>query len=350
MEEQPARILLNPYLAQEPDFRTAPDNTVFLALTTHGVTDEAAYNTLHDAWIEQNTRARTAWDDQETADAALAEQSRADAAAIEEAEALTQKEEREQQRQENLKKLKKLPTISPAKAMPRHLRQLPAAYALERINKRQFVSLHYFTKAGMRDAITQRNPDQEEDNVLGFNSTDGQLTFSSTSAISRKSSKTIRDQDLSWPDVMDAFPAWLNHISTAKYDPAHCKAFLTLYGHLVTHPIRLDPDGNEIRVRYIASTRIEYYTAINNDDAEIFDFSLIDEEHLAQLRSDLHAEQTKNMQSELASLKTKVSNHEPSTLLLMVPFLLPPHLSSHAIVFTIRLLFVPPRTRPSSGL
>jgi hypothetical protein len=147
------RILLDPNIAQCPNYNLAIYLNARTAFVNDNTTQEQAATLLANVWQATNTAEKQLWQEQIDADAQAVEDRRR-----EEDELRIQREEladneKEEQRKEDMKKNKYKYAPIPARGVPRQAPVIAAHYATRRLEKGEFVPLWYYTNRGLQHAL-----------------------------------------------------------------------------------------------------------------------------------------------------------------------------------------------------
>ncbi|KZV84592.1 hypothetical protein EXIGLDRAFT_624024 [Exidia glandulosa HHB12029] len=286
LPQPPARITRDPTNDSPPDFSDPVHSlTVEAVMAKLGDTRDAAvahllaaYNTVHDREV-------AAWDAQLLADET---QARADEAARVQAEAdarRLEQEAAEAERAAEEKTKKKLPDIADDTAIGDYSEAQPSSYAREKLRKREFIQLDWFTPKRCAEALLN-STDQEKS--LSF--VDGQVILASTATKALK--EPIRmDTQLSWEEIGLARTIFLRTMRQVGWPSSHITAHADLFMGLDAHPIRGLPFGNEVVARYLADARVDYHRRISDSlGGPIYNIGIINEARLNRIDGELRRE------------------------------------------------------------
>lgn len=97
-------------------------------------------------------------------------------------------------------------------------------------------------------------------------------------------------ESLTWDQVPKARTILLMHARNEQWEELMLERLSLFFIKLDTHPIRSEPKGNDVVLRYQATYRKQWHRAILK--GEPFDITEIDEVALAKIRGDLLTEHT----------------------------------------------------------
>ncbi|VDB83401.1 unnamed protein product [Peniophora sp. CBMAI 1063] len=316
-EDLPPRLERDPTNEQAPNYDTTPDHPVVALLVRNGVEKAAAIAQLNDAWKSQHDTEVAQWQNQVARDQATKN--------AEEEQARLQREEAiARRRMEEAKKYPALPTIVAHKAMPLHVRPTAARFALEKLIKKEFVELDYWSPTGLARAAAGKAPNAPQSRVLTTESEQPEgsdnenIRIVANPATALQLSGIRPDDKLPYATFIKAVPNWLRALEDAHWDPAHIAAFERLFVTILDHPDLAqetkdaDAPPDEALVKYFAKTRLHYHSELKRNVEEIWDFSRIDEAQLTKIKSDLEHERSQEqrlaMKAELAARASERSS------------------------------------------
>ena len=282
-----ARILLDPNIAQCPNYLLDIYHAVRVPFVTAESTHQQAAVILTTVWEAQNMVEKQQWQQQVDRDEEEVKEKR-DAA--EEAERLRQEElekEKEEHRKEERKKNKSkfnpilqrgVPTIPPI---------IVSTLATRRMEKGDYVPIWYFTNVGLDDATKAFNI--LEDEALSFIKRSDGSTSLVPALSSKESRNVIEDSELSWDEFCITAPRMILAMSRAEWPP-NCITMMTeFWSNLNTHPYRSSRDqlDRDALLLYQAEQRKLWHQAINSP-GHGYDLSQINKELLRQTKDRLY--------------------------------------------------------------
>jgi hypothetical protein len=279
------RIVNNPTQAICPSFESPLWDFVRQAIiNTHkGLTSEEATRIIKGIWTRDNNDQISAWN-------AQLEQDRAETAEKDRLAQELDEARRAQREREAEKKRPKINSFDPNRSIDSFIVPRPEEYALDKIDKLEYVELDYFTS-------------------------DPELLSTG------KRSRNIRnDEDLSWGDISYARYRMLDFMTRSKVWPtAHIESLAAFFIALERHPLRYHKNGMEALVLYQSRVRQEWFKSNKG-----FKIEIIREDFLRSC-ADLINDQVWEM--ELEEVRAVVILHRELSLMFYPPPL--PLLPSH---------------------
>ncbi|KAI0634504.1 hypothetical protein C8Q77DRAFT_1073071 [Trametes polyzona] len=188
---------------------------------------------------------------------------------------------------------KTLPKIPRGVPPPQEFLRPILPYARSRLKDLKHVGLFYFTEEGLRLAVGDPWPSGEDSVTLSQN--DAAITLSTAPKIPKNAKQ---DENLSWDQVSKAKAIFLLHAKAEGWPEEHLQILALFFLALDNHPVRSEPLGNEVAVRYQAQYRRQWHIAM--DQGKPFDLSIIDEQALKSIRAELLQEQSIKAQEQIA--------------------------------------------------
>jgi len=250
----------------------------------HPMTTEEAVAKLQAAWQKSHEKKVTRWNQQ--LDGERQRQAEETQRATEEAERrrqLTEKEEEERRRKVERTK-PKINSFDPNKSIGSFIIPRPSAFALNRLDKLDYVELDYFTTRGCKNAHAEHELTTNH-NTYGLTSLGESLALQPLSSL--KPSKNIRrDEDLSWDEMVMAKNNMLHFMSVSKlWPPAHMECIAKFYYALETHPVRQTRHGNRVVTAYAGRARRQWFDALKRNDG--FNLAKIDHGLMANITDEI---------------------------------------------------------------
>lgn len=119
---------------------------------------------------------------------------------------------------------------------------------------------------------------------------DDSLTLTQVESVSRPLKGVKYDESLTWDQVSKARTILLMHAQNEQWEELMLERLSLFFIKLDTHPIRSEPKGNNVALRYQATYRKQWHRAILK--GEPFDIAETDEVVLAKIHGDLLTEHT----------------------------------------------------------
>ena len=278
-----ANIGIDPHTLEAPDYASATYVESRQPLVEAGMTEEQAVAALTRIWTVGNARDRLAWQERANAEAQAARDQAL--AAQEEANQRDERErnEAEQARKDEQKKNRDKYVPIPDRPPPSGSLVLAAPYATRRLEKGQYVELHYYTNQGLLAAAAAVTQVDDEALAIRTNS-DG--TASWVPAASIRSAKTVvPDRDLTWEQLREAVPRFIGAMQQAKWAVDRVVMLAKFWGNLQVHPFQQSCDPLDMRALlvYQAEQRQRWHQAIHTP-AGAWNISVISEELLRETR------------------------------------------------------------------
>jgi hypothetical protein len=281
------RLLVNPNIAQCPDYTLAIYQAIRTTFVTPTVDNEQAAVLLTNVWTAQNVIEIQQWQDQLDQDVAEADEARREA---EEAEQIRRDEldkEREDQRKEEIKKNKSKFAPIPARGVPTRPPVIASSIATRRMDKGDYIPLWYYSNAGLDDA-SKAFSILDEDALTLVRKEDGSSSL--VPALSSKESRgVVEDHNLSWDDFCIAAPRMIQAMNRAEWPTERIVMMTEFWSNLNTHPFRSlrDPLDRNALLLYQSEQRKLWHQAINSP-GHGYDLSQINEDLLRQTKDRLY--------------------------------------------------------------
>ena len=249
------------------------------------LTTDAATLQMKEAWTRENERKVAAWNTQLEQD--QAEQAEQDRQAREEEEVQRVRLEREAE-EECRDAEKKKPKLNPFDLncfTDRWIEARPASYALEKINKLEYVELDYFTLKGCKEAVADTSKSISHD-TMAFAQVGDTIAIRPLSAL--RPSKNIRnDKDLSWEEMLDAKNTMLQFMAkSGNWPVAHAESLTAFFVNLEIHPRKQQVNGKKALIVYQSQVRREWFNTLKRNDS--FNIEPIQNELLCGLAEELN--------------------------------------------------------------
>ena len=158
------------------------------------------------------------------------------------------------------KKLKLAKFAEDLKA-PNQLRTLYPRYTMERLRKRKYVKLWYFTPEG-------RNEERSifvssTDNTLGLARVGGQVTLKPFSSI-QPSKKAVSDKELTWLSFTMVYPNLIAAMHDIAWEPAYVNALGDFFLALAHHELTFQPDGFDALFLYQVEVCLSWHNSLRH--------------------------------------------------------------------------------------
>ncbi|KAI0631348.1 hypothetical protein C8Q77DRAFT_1062685, partial [Trametes polyzona] len=180
---------------------------------------------------------------------------------------------------------KTLPKIPRGVPPPQEFLRPILPYARTRLRDLKHVGLFYFTEEGLRMAVGDSWTSGED--LVTLSQNDAAITLSTAPKVPKNAKQ---DENLSWDQVSKAKAIFLLHAKAEGWPDEHLQIMALFFLALDNHPVRSEPLGNEVAVRYQAQYRRQWHIAM--DQGKPFDLSIIDEQALKSIRAELLQEQS----------------------------------------------------------
>ncbi|KAI0673274.1 hypothetical protein C8Q78DRAFT_970640 [Trametes maxima] len=169
------------------------------------------------------------------------------------------------------------------KAGPQSISEPPAQYALNKLEKLEYIELSYFTAAARENARRDQLSVNEDALALERNSNSLALT-----SVVQPSKDARRDDQLTWDEVLEARIEFLNWAEKLGWPADWLAMHADFFYKLDSHERRSRKGGSEILVRYQAKYRREFHSQVKQ--GRIFDLSTLVEEALSTIENDIMRE------------------------------------------------------------
>ncbi|KAI0647279.1 hypothetical protein C8Q79DRAFT_925847 [Trametes meyenii] len=189
---------------------------------------------------------------------------------------------------------KKYVPIREGKMGPDTFLDPPSQFAQNKIRKWEYIELSYFTAQEREKAKRQQLA--FNDDVLSIERGSHSLTLTPAA----QASKDARgDHELTWDEVMQARGPYMEWLEKLQWPRTYIEMHATFFWRLDTHELRSQKGGTDVLVRYQAKYRREWHLSLDN--REPFDLSVINEEGLAKIRTEILREQ---LEASISSVST----------------------------------------------
>ena len=265
------------------------------------LTVEEAAQHLKDTWAQEHDQRVAQWQAQREQDNAELEEQARQAHEEEEGQRAQRDREAEEQRREVEKRKPKLNDFDDNRAVDSWIAPRPAEYALNKINALEYVELDYFTMRGCLEATRDSNQSTSHD-TFGFTQSEGILAIRPLAA--QRASKNIRrDEDLAWEEMQFAKNTMLECIAkSGVWSDRHALSLASFFVALEGHPVRWNPNGQKILLRYQSQVRREWFSALKRGEG--FNLELIREELMQSLTRTVNdQESTKAVAKEIEEVR-----------------------------------------------
>ncbi|OCH89661.1 hypothetical protein OBBRIDRAFT_715766, partial [Obba rivulosa] len=274
-------LQVDPNLAQCPDY-AAPE---FLELReiikgARGFNENQALQFLVTQWTVKNDADKVAWAAQRLQPAAEQQQGGGEG-----------KPEAANPQEEDPERSEGTPDLSEEDdndfelgvMVPDSTPTMPCPFALERLGKKQYIELWYFTPEGRREEQTVADrPAAEEAFTLVHDGKGVELRKASSLSASKKA---IKDEFLSWDQFTKATGVFLDLLPDAGWKKRTREAFTMFFYRIEKHTLREEPYGEVILLAYQARVRREWHRALAAKAA--FDISVINEKRLQGIQTEV---------------------------------------------------------------
>ncbi|KAJ7059010.1 hypothetical protein C8F01DRAFT_1085467 [Mycena amicta] len=261
-----ARITRNPNLDVCPDFagpifQTARD--VITAADTNKTADDVVAE-FTAAWQADWDTKKAAWDVQELADQAARDA--ADQAVRDEAAHRRAKLDAEiaAEKKEADKKKPKLNDFDTNKGVSDSIAPRPAAFALRKLERYEYIELWYFTREGCTDAAVSAANKTINEDAFALAKIDDIVGLRLAGSFSA-SKNVVKDCDLTWEQLAFAKNSMLHQMTLLSWPAKHVESLANFWYNLETHPTRSMLHGDRIVITYQSEVRIEWHEALKRD-------------------------------------------------------------------------------------
>ncbi|KAJ7076770.1 hypothetical protein B0H15DRAFT_790221 [Mycena belliarum] len=261
-----ARIARNPDLDLCPDFAGPIFRTARDAITTADP-NKTTDNVVADftaAWQADWDIQKAAWDAQEAADQAARDttaQAASDEAARKQAELDA---EAAAEKREADKKKPKLNDFDSTKGVGDSIAPRPSSFALRKLERFEYVELWYFTREGCTDAAASAASKTINEDALALAKLDDFVGLRPAASFSA-SKNVVKDNDLSWEQLLFAKNSMLEHMAALSWPDKHVSSLADFWYSLETHPSRSLLHGDRIVLTYQAEVRIEWHERLKRN-------------------------------------------------------------------------------------
>jgi hypothetical protein len=236
------RILTDPALEAQPNFKSATYIGWLNALVAGGISREDALENMADGWRFEQQERIALWQEQMEEDArVLQEQSERERA---EKEALEQEEQCEAE-----KKKPKINDFDTGSIVADIIIPRPSQYAIQKIKNMEYIELWYFSLDGCHEASITSRSTSDSDDAYGFTKVDSMVTLK-TLASFKASHKALQDHDLSWHQFDLAKTSFLVHIEKNGWPEKHQQALALFFTLITNHEHRMCLWGEKTLLRY----------------------------------------------------------------------------------------------------
>jgi len=292
-----ARIEQDPNLEVRPDHAGPHYTAVRNQLVGAGLTEDQAIASLNESWDLGHQERLAEWNTQvETERQAREDDERR---ALEQAEEARKKqeEEEERERREIEKKRPQMNDFNETQMVDDVVSLRPSPYATRKLEDFEYVELYYFTPEGCRDAHENHRTQHEES--LGLANVEGVLSFRPLAAV-KASKNVVQDSDLSWRQMSMAKSSMIDFLQTnTRWPSKHIQALALFFVRLETHPMRTQPYGEEILLRYQARVRRDWHDRLKRGTGA-FNISLINEIQLQAISNEVWQQRKQSDEAEVS--------------------------------------------------
>ncbi|KAH9830052.1 uncharacterized protein C8Q71DRAFT_693639, partial [Rhodofomes roseus] len=274
-------LLIDPNGLEEPDYASDDHAAVRQPWITAGLTQEQVIALLTNAWRTANAADIARWQAQIEAAEQAARDSAAAAAEADNLRREQERQEEEQDRKDERKKYKGKFTKVPRRPPPAGELNIAAAFALRRLDKGEYVELHYFTNAGL-DAADASFAQTDDEALVMRRGEDGSPTWAPAAA-ARGTKAVTPDQDLTTEQLWQAVPRFIKAMEEAHWDPDRMNMLADFWGNLHEHAYaqsRVENKNKAILI-YQAEQRRAWHRALNTPKGA-WDISIIVESLLLE--------------------------------------------------------------------
>ncbi|GBE78931.1 hypothetical protein SCP_0201280 [Sparassis crispa] len=307
-----ARILVNPTVAECPDYASATYAVTRAPLINANTTEDEAVQLLKNIWKAGNDADKAAWEQQVNDDATdVADQIRlAEEAEVQRLDTLRQEEELSHK--EELKKNKEKYLLIPDRDAPTIAPILPATYAVRKMKKGLYTEMHYYTNKGLDEALSGSSTIDDEAMILLQNPNG---TTSWVPAASARDSRGVtEDKDLTWEDFCQAAPRMIRAMEEASWPEDRVAMLAKFWGNLQIHELRSsrDPLDQKTLLVYQAEQRKAWHLAIPSPQGA-WNISRINDEIMRKVKERVYWEARNLKDNErdfrVRTVSTKLHSH-----------------------------------------
>ncbi|CAA7271865.1 unnamed protein product [Cyclocybe aegerita] len=279
------RITQDPNLAESPDFDSVEFQAVYAPLATEANPVENIIGTLKAAWTRDNDAKKAAWEAQVEQDKAAEEATEQERqAAVEVEEAMKEKELQETEEANQREKEKRKPKVqnfTVNKVVDSVSDTCPSLYAIHKLCQGEYVKLYYFTPEACSEA-ERAEQTAAKDNIT-FTLV-GDRLFMKLAAAYKAAKKVIRDEDLTFKQLMLTKNDMLRHMGQEEWPEQHVVALGVFFFKLESHRLRKQDGGDTVVLCYQLQVRREWTEALKGtSDEDVFDISIINDLWLNQM-------------------------------------------------------------------
>ncbi|KAF8165622.1 hypothetical protein B0H34DRAFT_246454 [Crassisporium funariophilum] len=302
---------------QDPTRETCPSYdgqdyaVVRAALIAHhagpeALTNKAAIEMLQALWKETHGNRVQLWEAQVLADQAQEQEQIRREQEDEEQQQSNKEKEQEERRKESDRKKPKINPFDMNQGIGDFVVPLPAAFAIGKLDRLEYIELDYFTPKGCKEAQAESQLNSNPD-TYGLTHVDKVVAFQAILAL--KPSKNIRsDEELNWEETVMAKNSMIHFMSKSKLWPvAHIACLAEFYVLLETHPLQYQSEfGNKIIITYASTARREWIEAMKREEG--FNLTLINPTLMASI-----AETVKDAARKEEIAQIRIAANTPTT-------------------------------------
>lgn len=312
------RIVINPNLAQCPDYSLDIYTASRLRFVNDDRTHEEAAQLLRDLWATINDAEKTLWQDQVQADVGAAAQRRFLENEEKEEAALEKcREEEELEKEERKKNRAKFAPI-PDRGVPNQPPIIPVQSAVRRMKKGEYVQLWYYTNQGL-DTALRSFANANDDAMTMIKGPDGSTTWAPASANDSKG--MVEDKDLDWEDFAIAAARMVIAMQEAGWGADRIGMMVDFWSNIQRHPFRASahPLDKRALLLYQGEQRRTWHFA-NEGSGHGYNLSEINEGLLRETKDKLYwatrhqkdEEQDNHVRTSPFSFDEPTTNYSPS--------------------------------------
>ncbi|OJT05120.1 hypothetical protein TRAPUB_4081 [Trametes pubescens] len=194
-------------------------------------------------------------------------------------------------------------------AGPDFIADQPSLFAQNKITKREYIELYYFTVGARQRARRDQLALNEDVLTLERSSSSFALKTPVQASLEAR-----RDDQLSWDEVMQARPQFLLWIEKLGWPPKWVKMHAAFFYRLDSHEMRSQPGGTEALALYQAKYRREWHISVTQ--RKLFDLSEINETAMQHIKTELIQTQLRGSlqqwQSEREALRSELKRRASS--------------------------------------
>jgi len=249
-----------------PDFVTAR-----LDFTTATFSDAQAAELLARVWKRTNNAHKVTWKqdiDKAARKAAEDLRCRAEEEAHRRAKA---EDDRLEAESEAMKKNCSKFMFIPLRPPPLVSSVIPSTYTSRKLQRGEYVELHYFTNIGLAESRVAASHADDEAMLPLSDLTTGSMNWI-PACMKRSTTSFVPDKELSWDHFSIAVPRILQAMANAKWTDQHTTMLAAFWSGLMNHPywFSTDPETVDIDLQallvYQAEQRIAWHQAINTPE------------------------------------------------------------------------------------